>query len=70
MQWNSTHDSFYTKGTTVQVVFPSVNSAVQYAIMMGWGYSVSYPKYKNHTKKNYADNFKYKGPAKEEVEYD
>ena len=52
------------------MVFPSVNSAVTYAKMMGWGYSVSYPKFKYHTKKNYADNFKYKGPAKQEAEYD
>ena len=38
--------------------------------MMGWGYSVMYPKFKYHTKKVYADNFKYKGEAKPESDYD
>ena len=65
MQWTSaTDDIFYTKGDNFQMVFPSVNVACSYARMMGWGYNVSYPKYKYHTKKNYSDNFKYKGDPK------
>ena len=38
--------------------------------MMGWGYDVTYPKFKYHTRKNYADNFKYKGEPKPEHDYD
>ena len=38
--------------------------------MMGWGFDVSYPNYKWHAKKNYAENFKYKGEPVAEVVYD
>jgi len=37
---------------------------------MGWGYDVTYPHYKWHSKKDYSENFKYKGPAKPEADYD
>ena len=50
--------------------FPSVNSAVDYCEMMGWGYDVSYPNFKYHTRKNYQDNFVYKGEPKPEASYD
>ena len=50
--------------------FPSVNAATDYCEMMGWGYDISYPNFKYHTPKNYAENFKYKGPAKPVVSYD
>ena len=52
------------------ITFPSVNDAISYAEHMGWGYDVSYPKYKWHSSKNYADNFKWKGDAKPEQSYD
>ena len=71
MQWSSGGtDPFYSKGDNVQIKFSSVNAAVDYARMMGWGYDVMYPKHKYHTYKNYADNFKYKGEPKEEGSYD
>jgi len=38
--------------------------------MMGWGYDVAYPHLKYYTKKNYSDNFMWKGYAKEEELYD
>ena len=71
MNWTSgTNDAFYSKGDNFQMVFPSADAAVTYAKMMGWGYSVTYPKYKWHTKKVYADNFAYKGGPKPQVDYD
>ena len=71
MQWTSaTNDCFSSKGDNLQMRFPSVECAVAYAKMMGWGYDVMYPTYKYHTRKNYADNFKYKGEAKPEDDYD
>ena len=71
MQWSSASlDPFHSKGDNLQMKFPSVNAAVNYAEMMGWGYDVTYPKFKNHTYKNYVDNFKYKGPPKPTVDYD
>ena len=71
MQWTSaSNDLFYSKGDNMQMRFPDVQTAVQYAKMMGWGYDVMYPKFKYHTKKNYSDNFKYKGEPKPEHDYD
>jgi len=38
---------------------------------MGWGYDVMYPtNWRWHTKKVYADNFAWKGPAPVEESYD
>ena len=50
--------------------FPTAQLAVNWCKMMGWGYTVSYPKFKHHTRKNYTDNFKYKGEPKPKVDYD
>jgi hypothetical protein len=38
--------------------------------MMGWGYDILYPNHKWHTKKNYSDNFVWKGNPTEIHEYD
>ena len=71
MQWSSSsQDCFSSKGDNLQIKFPSVNSALAYCQMMGWGYDVTYPNYKWHAKKNYAENFKYKGEPKPEADYD
>ena len=71
MQWTSgTCDTFYSKGDNFQMRFPDVNAAVEFCESMGFGYDVMYPKFKWHTKKNYADNFAYKGEPKEEPDYD
>ena len=71
MQWTSaTNDPFYSKGDNLQMKFSNVDAAIAYAEMMGWGYDVSYPNFKYHTYKNYADNFKYKGEPKPTVDYD
>ena len=71
MQWTSaTNDAFYSKGDNLQIRFPSVEDAITHAKMMGWGYTVSYPRYKYHTYKNYATNFTYKGEPKPEEDYD
>ena len=48
----------------------SLSAAVKYCEIMGWGYDIVYPRHKWHTKKNYADNFMWKGPHKEEQPYD
>ena len=67
MQWTSaTNDCLASKGDNLQMRFASVEDAVGYAKMMGWGYDVMYPHFKYHTRKNYADNFKYKGEPKAE----
>ena len=65
MNWTSaTLDSFYSKGDNLMISFPSVNSAVSYCETMGWGYTVTYPRHKWHTYKNYSNNFAYKGSPK------
>uniref|UniRef100_A0A7S3G0P5 NADH dehydrogenase [ubiquinone] iron-sulfur protein 4, mitochondrial n=1 Tax=Strombidium rassoulzadegani TaxID=1082188 RepID=A0A7S3G0P5_9SPIT len=71
MQWSSaTIDPFDSKGDSAHGRFPSVESAISYAKMMGWGYEVQYPRFKYLTKKNYQDNFAYKGEPKPEADYD
>lgn len=71
MQWTSASlDPFHSKGDNVQIKFNSVNSAIDYAESMGWGYDVMYPNHKWHTEKNYSFNFKWKGYAKPEASYD
>ena len=71
MQWtHGTTDVHNSKGELSEQRFTTCQAAVDYAIMNGWGYDVMYPKFKHHTKKNYADNFAYKGSPKEEAEYD
>ena len=49
---------------------PTLSGAINYCEVMGYGWDVSYPQHKWHVKKNYADNFKWKGKAPEENEYD
>lgn len=49
----------------------SLSTAIKYCEVMGWGYDVLYPQhYRYHVKKNYADNFKWKGEAPSEPAYD
>ena len=49
---------------------PTLSSAVSICEQMGWGYDVLLPRHRWHTKKNYADNFAWKGFPKEDEEYD
>ena len=49
----------------------TLSAAVKYCDAMGMGYDIMYPThYRWYTKKNYTDNFKWKGPPKEETPYD
>ena len=67
MGWSrGTHDTY----ANLQMSFGRLSDAIQYAESMGWGYDVTHPKYRWHTKKDYASNFKWKGEAKPEEAYD
>ena len=71
MQWGTgSTDPYNSKGDYIQGRFTNAEEAINHAVSQGWGYDVEYPKFKYHTKKNYSDNFSYKGEPKEEVEYD
>ena len=71
MQWTSgSNDCFYSKGDNMQMRFPDPNAAVEFCESMGYGYDIMYPRFKWHVKKNYQDNFAYKGEPKEEPDYD
>ena len=48
----------------------SLSAAVKYCEIMGWGYDIVYPEGRWHTRKSYADNFKWKGNPEEESQYD
>jgi hypothetical protein len=68
MGWTSASHDVYNN---VHVKFGKLADAIAYAESNGWGYDVSYPtNWKWHTKKNYADNFAWKGPAPAEESYD
>lgn len=68
MGWTSgSHDAY----NTVQVKFGKLQDAVAYAESNGWGYDIMYPtNWRWHTKKNYVDNFAWKGNAVPEENYD
>ena len=56
----------------VKITFGTLSAAIAYAEMNGWGFDVMYPNKAQrwHVKKNYADNFKFKGHPKPVAEYD
>jgi hypothetical protein len=67
MGWSTgTMDSF----NDIKMSFGRLNDAIQYAEAMGWGYDVTHPNYRWHTKKDYSSNFAWKGPPKPVVDYD
>lgn len=74
MGWTSaTHDSFAcgTSGMGVHAKYGRLQDAVSYCEANGWGYDILMPQGQRwHTKKNYADNFKWKGEAPEREAYD
>lgn len=44
--------------------FGTLEEAIAYCRRHGLAYEVSYPKYRYHQSKNYANNFKWKGHPK------
>lgn len=50
--------------------FAKLSDAVGFCESMGWGYDILQPRHRWFTKKNYADNFKWKGNAKPVEAYD
>jgi NADH dehydrogenase (ubiquinone) Fe-S protein 4 len=56
--------------SNVRISTATLAGAVAFCEENGWGYDLTLPHYKWHQKKNYADNFKYKGEPKEEIFYD
>ena len=67
MGWTSGTEDQMTK---VRYQTQTLTSAVDLAVSMGWGVDVQYPRNRWHMKKNYSDNFTWKGNPKEEPEYD
>jgi len=67
MGWGrATRDTY----SGVQIRFAKLSDAVAHAQIMGWGYDISHPKHRWFVKKNYADNFAFKGDPKPVVDYD
>ena len=68
MGWTSaTSDTF----SSVTVRVARLEDAMSYCQAMGFGYDVMYPtNWKNHIKKDYASNFKWKGHPTAVEEYD
>ena len=67
MGWSrSSHDQYHN----LHVKFGRLVDAVAHCENMGFGYDISYPNKRWHVKKNYADNFKWKGEPKMEEQYD
>ena len=69
------HDPFTFMSTPYNsyhmfIKFAKLSDAIDFAVQMGWGYEVSYPKFRSHEKTNYPDNFKWKGHPPAEKPYD
>ena len=64
MGWTFSNDQFSVNhdGFT----FEDLEDAVDFCHILGVAYEVSYPHFRYFVKKSYADNFKWKGPPKEE----
>jgi len=56
--WNYDSNDTYFKH---KVKCHSLAAAMDYCNKSGWGYDVLLPRFKYHTRKAYAENFKYKG---------
>lgn len=67
MNWTSASTDAFSK---TKMHLGSLNAAIMLCEQMGWGYDVVYPHQRWHTKKNYADNFMWKGKPSDEVQYD
>ncbi len=67
MNWTSASTDSYGK---LRMVVGSLSAAVKTCETMGWGYDVLYPQRRWHTKKNYSDNFAWKGFPTSEQSYD
>jgi ETC complex I subunit conserved region. len=50
------------------VKFKTLEDAINYCKIMGLGFELEYPKFRYHARKNYGDNFKWKGNPKPELE--
>jgi NADH dehydrogenase (ubiquinone) Fe-S protein 4 len=76
MGWTRASEDTYTFMSTpyqtngMYIKFPKLNAAVAFAESMGWGYDITMPSKRWHVKKNYSDNFKWKGEAKPVEAYD
>ena len=72
MGWTRASNDVYANfACSNQMKFGRLSDAIDFAETQGWGYDVSYPKGQRwHVKKNYADNFKFKGDPKPTAEYD
>jgi len=62
MGWNYSNDT-QSKRT---VKFKSLEDAITYCKELGLGFELEYPHFRYHTRKNYGDNFKWKGHPKED----
>lgn len=67
MGWTSGTQDVFSK---VQAKAFQVSAAVMHARNFGMGLDVQYARHTWHTKKNYSDNFAWKGHPKEIEEYD
>ena len=65
-------DPLSNSKTATNVIFGKLSDAVAFAQQHGYGLDVSFPKKHQrwYTKKNYADNFVWKGDPKQEESYD
>ena len=73
MGWSSaSHDSLHSREqNALNLRFGQLKDAVAFAEAQGWGLDIQYPtNWRWHTKKNYADNFAWKGPAPAVESYD
>ena len=67
MHWSTATEDMTSRHS---LSFPNLWAAIKYCEIRGWGYDILYPHHSRwHVRKNYPDNFKWKGAPKEEPDY-
>jgi len=62
MGWTYTSDTQSRR----PVFFKELEEALAYCRELGLGYEINYPRFRYHSRKNYGDNFKWRGNPKED----
>jgi hypothetical protein len=67
MQWTHASEDMNAR---LKIKVSSLEEAVKFAEDKGWGFDITYPNKRYHTRKSYADNFLWRGQPKKEPQYD
>jgi len=67
MQWTHASEDMNAR---LKIKANSLEEAVKLVEDRGWGFDITYPNKRYHTRKAYTDNFIWRGQPKKEPQYD